>query len=357
VARLNIGLYSPYLDSLGGGERYFFTLAEALAGPASRVEILWPDEKIIPLARKRLGLDLEKVEVNREAFSVLTKGLLGRWWFMRQYDRFFWLSDGSLPFLFGERNFLHFQLPFRRERPGFVERLKLDRVDGVIVNSLFTKGVIDESFGVESRVVYPPVDTASFRPREKKKVIASVGRFSRHFMAKKQGVLIEVFKKMYEGGFKDWKLKLIGGVLAGDRNYLASLRKQAAGYPIEFLVEAPFASLVEVLGEARLYWHAAGFGEDARKHPERMEHFGIAPVEAQAAGSIPLVYAGGGLLEVVKEGENGYLWKTEAELLEKTKRLIDGGGDAKMRARARRDCRRFDRRVFAEKMREIFGLA
>ena len=46
--------------------------------------------------------------------------------------------------------------------------------------------------------------------------------------------------------------------------------------------------------------HAAGFGVDADEFPERLEHFGITPIEAASFGCIPVVYGQGGPREVVR---------------------------------------------------------
>ena len=46
--------------------------------------------------------------------------------------------------------------------------------------------------------------------------------------------------------------------------------------------------------------HAAGFGVDADEFPERLEHFGITPIEAASFGCIPVVYGQGGPSEVVR---------------------------------------------------------
>ena len=85
-----------------------------------------------------------------------------------------------------------------------------------------------------------------------------------------------------------------------------------------------------LLAEASIYWHAGGFGEDPERHPERFEHFGIAVVEAMAAGAVPLVFAAAGPAEIVQHGVNGYLWETLDELVELTSRLI---GDPALRNR------------------------
>ena len=54
-----------------------------------------------------------------------------------------------------------------------------------------------------------------------------------------------------------------------------------------------------------------------------MEHFGISTVEAMSAGIIPIVYQGGGQVEIVRDNENGMLWNTLGELCDKTLRIIE----------------------------------
>lgn len=350
---MKIGLYSPYLDSLGGGEKYFFSLAEDLTS-LGKVEVFWPEKAILTQARERLGLSLKKIAINPDGWGELRKGWWRRLRFTRTYDRFFWVSDGSVPLIGAQKNYLHFQVPFRGEGISVRNKIKLSRFSQVIVNSNFTKETIDRSFKVKSLVVYPPVQANSFHFGRKKKVIAAVGRFSQHFMAKKQEVLIEVFKKLCQGGLREWKLRLVGGVLLGDKGYLESLRKSALGYPIEFLTNLPFSQLVEILAEASIFWHAAGYGENTREHPERMEHFGIAPLEAQASGCIPLVFAGGGLVEIVEDGKNGFLWKTKEELGTKTRKLTQEDVNLEFRARMRQTAKQYNQEVFSQKMVEIF---
>ena len=87
-------------------------------------------------------------------------------------------------------------------------------------------------------------------------------------------------------------------------------------------VNAKGEKVRRLLAEASIYWHAGGFGEDPDRHPERFEHFGIAVVEAMAAGAVPLVFAAGGPAEIVQDGVNGYHWRTLDELITLTRRLI-----------------------------------
>lgn len=144
-------VYSPYLDTLGGGERYLMGVVRTLFKLGYKVDIKWHDKDIISKLEKRFGINLSGLKVVED----INRGF--------GYDFCFWLSDGSVPFLFAKKNFIHFQVPFRNVNgKSFSNRLKFINIDKVIVNSFFTKKVIDKEFGVESLVVYPPVDVGAF---------------------------------------------------------------------------------------------------------------------------------------------------------------------------------------------------
>ena len=66
----------------------------------------------------------------------------------------------------------------------------------------------------------------------------------------------------------------------------------------------------------------SGFGEDPRRHPDRFEHFGIALVEAMAAGAAPVVYGAAGPAEIVRDGVDGDHWRARSELIAITTRLM-----------------------------------
>ena len=71
----------------------------------------------------------------------------------------------------------------------------------------------------------------------------------------------------------------------------------------------------ELLATSSLFWHATGYGEQARRHPERLEHFGITTPEAMLCGAVPLVVPAGGQVEIVTDGVNGRHWRTVPELV------------------------------------------
>jgi glycosyltransferase involved in cell wall biosynthesis len=233
----------------------------------------------------------------------------------------FWVSDGSIPLLRARNNILHFQFPFKDVGgKNMLNRMKFMRINSVVCNSKFTKKFIDKEYGVKSKVIYPPVDTKSFKPGKKEKLIIYIGRFSQLTQNKGQDVLVEVFKKFYDEGYKDWKLVLAGGVEIGVDDYVENLRKESEGYPIEILESPEFKVIKSLYSKATLFWSAAGFGVDESKEPTRVEHFGIALVEAMAAGCVPVAFSAGGPKEIISSGKNGVLWKKRKELLEITEK-------------------------------------
>lgn len=317
---MKVGIFDPYLDSLGGGERYTLTIAEHLS-KNHQVEIFWDGKDLKGEAEKRLPLDLGRVRFVSNIFTR-EKNLSQKLLKTSQYDLIFYLSDGSIPSSLARKNILHFQTPFIHVRgKTILNKLKLSRFNWIICNSYFTKKFIDKTYGVKSIVIYPPVDVAKLAPQEKRNLILTVGRFTSFFESKKQEIMIEVFKKLVNQGLSGWEFYLVGGLLESDRNYFKKLENQVSGYPIKLLPNISFSALKKYYGEAKIYWHGKGYGEDEKKNPELFEHFGISCVEAMAAGAVPIVFDGGGLREIIKDG-SGLLWQLPEDLQNLTRELI-----------------------------------
>jgi len=311
---MKAAIYNPYLDTLGGGERYTVGVIQSFIAKGYKVYVEWQDKAIIEKLEKRFGVSLNGTSV----VDNIERG--------DGYDACFWISDGSIPTLRARKNILHFQVPFTNTNgKTLMNKMKLFRIKHVVVNSEFTKRFIDREYGVSSKVIYPPVSVREFKPRRKQNVICYVGRFSNLTQQKRQDVLVSVFKKFYKLN-KDWKLVLAGGVEVGNGNYTGSLRELAKGYPIEILESPSFREIKELLGVSKMFWSAAGYGVDELKEPEKVEHFGITVVEAMAAKAIPLVHAKGGPKEIIEHGESGFLWATKKELLRRAQRLVDNFG-------------------------------
>lgn len=332
---MKVGIVSPYLETMGGGERYVLTAAEFFLQRGHTVNIFWnrsqDKEKLI----QTFNLDLSKANFVPDVFFN-NKNILEKLLTTTGYDLMFFLSDGSIPTSLAKKNILHFQRPFRLpNQKNLFNKIKLSRFSAIVCNSNFTKKDIDKTFAVTSLVLYPPVDLASFQPGKKENTIISVGRFFGPSHPKKQEILIDTFKKI---NLKNWELVLIGGLTAGFD--ITSLKRKIEGFAIKIIPDCTFNNLCHYYSRASIYWHAAGFGQDLEKYPEQAEHFGMSTVEAMAAGCVPIVFAGGGQLEVITESKNGFFWKTTNELIDKTIRVInnrdlqqDISDNAMMRAR------------------------
>jgi glycosyltransferase involved in cell wall biosynthesis len=315
---VRIGVYDPYLDTLGGGERYMLTLAAGLSD-RHEVTVFWDDASILEKAKAKLGIDLAGVSLRNNIFR---RAFLSKYIALQEYDVLFFLSDGSIPTLLSKKNFLLFQFP-RQTKHGIslADRVKLLLITKVLYNSSFVMKSYDHCFGRAEEVIYPPVLPVT-GSEKKEDIILNVGRFTTGMNVKKQEELISAFKEGFSKKNKGWKLVLIGSVLPTDREYLDSLRRMADGLAIE-LLENPTREVTETyFKKAKVYWHAAGIGEDLLRYPERAEHFGIAIVEAMSSGCVPIVFNGGGVSEIIESGKNGFLFSTKAELIRETDRLI-----------------------------------
>ncbi|MEK7112363.1 MAG: glycosyltransferase family 4 protein [Patescibacteria group bacterium] len=311
---MRAAIYNPYLNTLGGGERYTVAVASALVNAGYKVDIEWKSKSIKKRLEERFGIDLSGVNFVRD----IKRG--------DGYEVCFWVSDGSIPALRARKNLLHFQVPFHGVRGRtLLNKMKLFRINKIICNSHFTKEIIDKEYGVNSVVIYPPVSVSKIKAKRKQNWILFVGRFSQLTQAKNQDVLIKAFKK-FSKEFTDWELILAGGVEVGVGDYLERLKKLAEGYPVRIIESPSFKEIVSLYGQSKVFWSAVGFGINAEKEPEKVEHFGISVVEAMAAGTVPIVYNAGGYKEIVNEAKTGYFWGKEKDLIDKTVNLIETRG-------------------------------
>lgn len=321
---MKIGIFDPYLDTLGGGEKYMLTLASCLSKKHD-VFLFWNNgqDRIKKTAMDRFGIDLSKTTFVTNIFYPHVS-FLQRMREAAMYDLIIYLSDGSIPLFFTKNLIIHFQFPVEWVKPSLLTKLKISRAKDIICNSEFTKSYIDKKFQLQSKVIYPPVDLLPIKNIAKENIILHVGRFgmSREGVNyKKQDVMINAFKKMVEKGFSGWRFVMVISVRDEDKEKTKVLKELAKDFPIEIIENPSHEKLSLLYGQAKIYWHASGFNEDLQKYPEKAEHFGIATAEAMGAGEVPVVINAGGQPEIVKNGESGFLWSTLDELEEKTIQL------------------------------------
>jgi glycosyltransferase involved in cell wall biosynthesis len=156
-------------------------------------------------------------------------------------------------------------------------------------------------------------------------------------------------------GLPGWNYACVGGLNTRAENhaYFDRVREAASGYPACVEANVERARVKDLFARARIFWHATGLGEDPDAHPELSEHFGIATVEAMAAGCVPVVINRGGQADIVQHGETGFLWNTLEELKHYTTLLAgDAALWARLSAAARLRAAHFTRGRFVERMTE-----
>ena len=223
----------------------------------------------------------------------------------------------------------------------------LETYDRIVTISEYSRKWIKKLWGKESTILFPPVDTDSFRSGNKEKIILSVGRFFPEHHNKKQLELAGVFRELFDrhpAEMNDYALYLAGGV--GKRTdhleYVEKVKAAGKNYPIKVITNIGWKELVGIFARSYIFWHASGLGEDEKIHPEKFEHFGITTVEAMAAGCVPVVINKGGQKEIIRKGYDGFLFDSLEELKDITIKIISGKINTdEIRKNAVESCKRF----------------
>lgn len=380
MSRLRVGVYNLYWSTYGGGEQVAGAFAQALAGEHD-VTLLGPEPVDTAATSARLGVDLSGCSYQRavddDAASAASGGFdvfvnctylstapnrarCGLYYVhfpqppatarRRVQQRAARLAADALGALHVER--------LERVRIGFERRAP--RTDWTrsyttfLANSAFTADWVTRLWKVPSEVLHPPVNP-EVTPGEKVNVIASVGRFfdPMYGHCKKQLDLVTAFPSLEQQGVDDWRLVLIGGADPASREYALAVRRAAVGHAVEVHFNAPRSLVRDTLAEASVFWHAGGYGEDPDRHPDRFEHFGIAVVEAMAAGAVPVVFGAAGPAEIVRHGVDGYHWHNTDELVGLTRELIDDPTHrARLSASAQQRATEYSSAAFARRVKD-----
>ncbi len=198
------------------------------------------------------------------------------------------------------------------------------RVTRYVANSRHTQRRIRDIYGRDSRIVHPPVEVERFRSGEPDDYFLAVTELVPHKR-------IEVAAEAATDAGK--RLKVVGGGPELDR-----LRDKYRER-VEFLGRVEDPELVDLYAHAR-----------ALILPN-VEEFGIAAVEAQAAGRPVIAAAAGGALETVKDGVTGHFVPPgDAPALKRTLRAFNS--DQFDSTTIRGHARRFSAGSFRARLRQ-----
>ena len=166
------------------------------------------------------------------------------------------------------------------------DRLAADRVDEFIAISRAVQSRIRKYYRRDSTIIYPPVDVERFTPSDRQPgdYYLAGGRLIPY---KRVDLAIDAFNQL--------GLPL---VVYGDGRDRQALEAKA-GSTISFLGRVSWDKLADLFQHCRAFVFPG------------LEDFGIAPLEAQAAGRPVIAYAGGGALDTIVDGETGLLFREQ----------------------------------------------
>jgi len=166
------------------------------------------------------------------------------------------------------------------------DRRTAARVDRFAAISRHVQARIEQFYGREAEVVYPPVDTARCTPGD-----GGPGQFDLIVSALVPYKRLDLAVDAYNASGRTLKIVGVGSELERLR--------PLAGSNIEFLGWRSDAAVLELYRACRLLVFP---GE---------EDFGIVPLEAQCCGRPVVAYARGGALETVVDGKTGVFFQRQ----------------------------------------------
>lgn len=372
LRRPSLAVYDHTLHLIGGAQKYGCTLAQALQDDFEitlitnkpvrhqdlkdwyQLDLSCCRIKVMPIpfyeAGKKEHLDPAAITSRRMAnpFHLISRES-GR------YDFFVNNSMVEMVFPMADPSFFICHFPERRPASYFY----VDRYRHLIYNSRYTARWIEKKWHLQPGIhLYPPVDMdggPAGMPKEN--IILSAARFDPGGN-KQQLRMVKIFAELSARRprlFADWRLVLAGGSPL-ENPYLHSVRRAVTGSGlrnIELRVNITASELMDLYQRASIFWHLCGLD---RAEPELIEHFGMTTAEAMQNGCVPVVFAGGGLVEIVENNVSGLLFSSKAELADQTLRLVqepqllmDLGEEARRRGAV------FSRQVFSARARELFA--
>lgn len=353
---LRVAIVHDWLNQIGGAEQVLEAMVELFPGAPIYTSIYWPERMprayrgwdirttwmdhlpgiyrhhqpyllLYPLAFGGLNLSgYDLVLSNKSAFCLGVRTAPGtrHLCYCLTPTRFVWNFDSYVQREQVNGLAQHVIRPFLSRLQRW-ERAAADRIESFVAISREVQARIRQVYGRESTIIHPPVNVADFAavPRDEQGDYFLI--VSRLIPYKRIDLAIEALNRL------DLPLWIAGE--GRDRSNLEAL----AGDKVRFLGRVPDAELPGLMAHCRAFLFPG------------LEDFGIAPVQAMAAGRPVIAYAGGGALDYVIEGETGIFFQQQMaeSLAEAVERFDDQAFDP---ARIRAHAERFDAGLFKERL-------
>jgi len=358
ATRVRVALVHDYFTQLGGAERFFEHLAALY--PHAPIHASFADDATIPPSLRDRGLRLSLLQHVRRPgaplapLAPLMPYSFGRLdvgscdvvlscssafahhvrvpvtathvWYCHTPPRFLWQADEY----FAERGATGVLVGPGLALARRLDRAAVRRIDVVLANSRYTAERLRSTYGREATVVHPPVPVDEFTPTDERSGrFLVVSRLRRH---KRLELAIGAANAL------GVPLDVIGS--GPDRPRLERL----AGPSIRFHGRLPDAAVREAMSRCTAMIVPAA------------EDFGLTMVEVQASGRPPIAFARGGAVEIVRDGETGFLFAepSVASVVGALERASRSGVEAEALVES---ARRFDVPVFEAAMTDAIAAA
>ena len=260
---------------------------------------------LVPRARRKFNIDLL---VNSQADTLPIKSDI----LYVHYPTFSEYESVGINLKYSRSLFWRIYIaPYKLIHRFFENYLK----SGVLVtNSTFSKKAVRKHTGRNPIVISPPVEVKAFsavaEDNEREDKVIACGRYSPE---KNYEYVLETANRL-----RDVKFAVVGS-FSGEKSMkyyekLRSITIEKSLANVELLRALMFKDLLSLYGASKIYMHAM-----------KNEHFGIAVIEAMAAGLVPVVYRGGGPWEdtlKAKQGYHGFSYENPDEAADIIKMLL-----------------------------------
>lgn len=374
VTSLNIGIFAPGLNICGGTEFIVVKMIEALRSEEFKITVL-TNEKIDNVRIKKMfNTD---IIINKNIVFPFNSQIFGQYadalrsliikinldilidpWTNILLP---WTDVSYIHFpSFVYENYNQFPRFYKLYLSPYILYVKYlskkpTETKTILANSFFTANKMTELTGIRPNILYPPVNTAFFRPRHissRHNIVVTISRIA-------SNKNLEVIPKLASIVGRNVFFYILG--ILHEPKALASLQKEIRRKNVEskvrILTDVSRNDMRKILWKSKVFLSTqginpkevvSGFGIAIR---QEIHGFGIAIVEAMSAGCIPIVHDSGGPREFVPK-------KLRYTTIEEAKKILQEvlqNWNTSQCKKMIEISSKFNENIFAEKFLHIIG--